>query len=239
MRGRPRGGRRLEPGECPRMLGDDHGEEGVAQRVRLALELAEAIDADVRVLGRIDDIAPVGELGAEAVVDRLHARVDDRLGRPLQPVLADDHGPSLARLQVPGQEQDARGVDVGDDGDPHGIAGPDTARHVDLLRENTLRGLPRDVEGAYQFLGELSAIRLARRLPRPGRLAVGPGPGKWRLGGSSEVRTSVPAYRGPSPRRAGPSGPGRGLSVGGRPGGGGRPRARGRFPAPQGRRPRP
>ena len=69
--------------------------------------------ADVRVLRRIDDVAAVRELGAEGVVGpRLRPWIDDVLWPAFEAMLADDHRPVLAGLQVFRHKQDAVGEDV-------------------------------------------------------------------------------------------------------------------------------
>ena len=65
------------------MLADDDGEERCLERVQLALEEPETIEPRVWVLGRVDNIAAIGELRGVGVVNRLEH--EDRplsLGRP-------------------------------------------------------------------------------------------------------------------------------------------------------------
>ena len=84
---------------------------------------AELVVADVRVLRRVDDVAPVGELGAEGMVVFGVFLGVDHVGRPaFQAVLADDHRPLLAGLQVLRQQQDAVGEHVGVEVERHFVA---------------------------------------------------------------------------------------------------------------------
>ena len=97
---------------CPRM----NEKSDSLQRMRLALDLAEPVLADVRVLRRERDEAFFGQARGEAVVE---VRVDRRVGhfpRPaFEPVLADDDRAPLAGLEVLRHEQDAVGEHAGPD----------------------------------------------------------------------------------------------------------------------------
>ena len=106
------------------MLGGDEREQRQLERVGLALQQAESIAADVRVLRGEDDVAAVGQVGAESVVRGLDRPVDDHLRGALQAVLADDHRPPLAGLDVLGQQQDAVGEHVRIDVENHLVARP-------------------------------------------------------------------------------------------------------------------
>ena len=65
----------------------------------LRWSVAEAVAEDVGVLRRVGDEALLGESAGEAVVVVVvDLRVGDVLRAALEPVLADDHRPPLARL---------------------------------------------------------------------------------------------------------------------------------------------
>ena len=79
------------------MLAHDDGEEGLAEGVRQALEHAEVVAPDIRVLWRVGDEALLHELHGELVVGAL-PRVDRLAGCPFEPMLADDHRALLTGL---------------------------------------------------------------------------------------------------------------------------------------------
>ena len=106
------------------MLRDDVAEQRPLQRVALALKRPEAVSAAVGVLGGVGDEASLGQLGRERlVITEAVSGGGDRVHRDtLEPMLADDHRPFLAGLDVLGHQQDARGDHVGIDVD-HGFIG--------------------------------------------------------------------------------------------------------------------
>ena len=89
------------------MLRHDDREQRLAERVGLALQRAEVVLADVRVLRGERDEAALGQLGGEALDRRLvfSLLADDVLRPAFEAVLADDDGPLLAGLQVLGQQR--------------------------------------------------------------------------------------------------------------------------------------
>ena len=84
-------------------------------------------------------------------------------GPAFEPVLADDHRPPLARLDVLGHEQNAVGEHVGKDVEHHFVAGVQRLV-VDLPRARIGRQR-RLVEAADHFVVEVLAILLGRGLP--------------------------------------------------------------------------
>ena len=119
-----------------RRAAGDEREQRLAERIGLALQDAEVVPADVGVLGGEDDEALVGECRAERVVQASCSRIDDHVRPAFQPVLADDHRPPFARLEILGQEQHAVGEHVGVDVEHDLVAGP-----LRLVDEFAGRGL--------------------------------------------------------------------------------------------------
>ena len=95
------------------MLAEDEGKERQLQRMGLALDQAEAVVADVGVLRRVRDEALVGQPRGEVVVVRA---IDGRIGHvaraSLEAMLADDHGPAFAGVEILRHEQNPVREDV-------------------------------------------------------------------------------------------------------------------------------
>src|SRR5438132_9535913 len=96
------------------MLRNDDRKESLAQRVRLALQRAEAVLKYVKVLRREGDEAALGQASGEGFVVRISFLADRVLRPAFQTVLADDHRPFFARLQIGGQKQNAVSDHVGE-----------------------------------------------------------------------------------------------------------------------------
>ena len=139
--------------------------------LRLALDLPEGGLADVRVLRRVDDVAQFDEPAREVVVDRPLLDVDGVGRPPFEAVLAHDHRPLLAGLQVLRQQQDAVGEHVRVHVEHHLVAGPGLlVVHLPRARVERHRRLGQLAD----HLGvEVVAVPLARLLPRLERLGVG------------------------------------------------------------------
>ena len=154
---------RVDEGQARQPLDDllvlrhDDREERFLDRIGLALQRAEAIAEEIKVLRGEGHEAAVGQPGRVIVIEL--AVAEEHVGGPaLQAVLADDHRPPLARLDVLGHQQHAIREDVGKHVQDNLVAGPFLAL-VALSRPWPRRQRP-VVEAANHFLGEVLAVRL-------------------------------------------------------------------------------
>ena len=127
-------------------------------RVGLAAEPAVAVFAAVEIVRREDDEAALGQLRGEIVIVRASSPSTTSLGTPSASVLADDHGPPLARLEILGHQQNAPGKHVLPDVEHHFVADP-LFRVVDLARAG-IEGRQGLVEPAQDLFRKVLAIPL-------------------------------------------------------------------------------
>ena len=150
---------RLEPVGELLVLRDDHREERLLERVRLALEGPEAVAEDVEVLGREGDEPAAGEGRGEVVVRLV---VDLRVGHVLrsafEAVLADDDRPPLALLDPLRHEQDAVGDHVREDVEDDLVA--EELRVVVDLAGARVGGQERVIEAADDVVAEGGPVGL-------------------------------------------------------------------------------
>ena len=160
---------RGQPVERPLVLADDEREERQLERVGLALQDAELVLADVRVLRRVDDVAQVGELGAERVVVLASAPWDctTSCGRPSSPCWQTTTGRFSPGFRSLGKQQDAVGEDVRVEVERDLVALP--LRRVVQLAGLRVHRLGRVGQLADDFFVEELSDRLDRLLVLLGR----------------------------------------------------------------------
>src|SRR3974390_3271061 len=89
----------------------------------LALDLPEAVLADIRVLGSVDYEPLVRQARSEVMVIRaIDFGIRDVLRAPFEAALADNHRAALAGFEVLGNQQNAVGEYVGPDIQNHLVA---------------------------------------------------------------------------------------------------------------------
>ena len=103
---------RFQPVQDLLVLRQDEGEQRRLDRVGLAAEEAIAVLAAIGVVRREDDEAALGQPGGDSR-DRPVFPSMTILRHAVAAVLADDHGPFLARLEILRQQQHAPGEHVG------------------------------------------------------------------------------------------------------------------------------
>src|SRR6185436_5350347 len=110
------------------MLRDDHREKSLAQRIDLALKDAELVLAAIRIVRHEHDEAALRQPRAEGLVIAVAAGVgvlgDDIVWNTFQPVLAYDHWPALAGLEIFGHEQVSPRENFGQNVEHDFVAGP-------------------------------------------------------------------------------------------------------------------
>ena len=153
------------------MLGNDQREQRLLERVGLALKRAEAVLEDVEILRRERDVSLLGKPHGVLVIGRvLDLRVGNIARTPLEPVLANHHGPLFTFLDILGQEQDAVRKNVGEDVHHHFVAGEE--RLVEDLSRADVRRQQRQVESPDDLVRKILAVRLDRLVERVERRDV-------------------------------------------------------------------